>query len=58
MSPLTKVSPEPVEHPGAPRATILLIATACALVVANLYYAQPLAGPISVSLGLSPALPG
>jgi len=58
LSPLTKVSPEPVELPGAPRATILLIATACALVVANLYYAQPLAGPISASLGLSPAAAG
>ena len=31
---------------------------ACALVVANLYYAQPLAGPISTSLGLSPAAAG
>jgi predicted MFS family arabinose efflux permease len=29
-----------------------LLATACGLIVANLYYAQPLAGPISVSLGL------
>ncbi|MFC9359105.1 MFS transporter [Rhodococcus sp. NPDC057014] len=32
---------------------VLLIATACAVVVANLYYAQPLVGEISASLGLS-----
>ncbi|PTW62467.1 putative MFS family arabinose efflux permease [Breoghania corrubedonensis] len=31
----------------------LLLATSCGLIVANIYYAQPLAGPISVSLGLS-----
>ncbi|MFC0708143.1 MFS transporter [Azorhizophilus paspali] len=35
-----------------------LLAAACGLVVANLYYAQPLAGPISQSLGLSPQLAG
>lgn len=37
------------------RSTTLLLATACGLIVANLYYAQPLAGPISAALGLSPA---
>ncbi|WP_241962375.1 hypothetical protein [Rhodococcus opacus] len=31
---------------------VLLIATACAVVVANLYYSQPLIGEISASLGL------
>lgn len=31
----------------------LLIATACGLIVANIYYAQPLIGPISASLGMS-----
>ncbi|SMF45753.1 MFS transporter [Pseudogulbenkiania subflava] len=30
----------------------LLLATACGVIVANLYYAQPLVGPISVSTGL------
>jgi hypothetical protein len=30
-----------------------LLATSCGLIVANIYYAQPLAGPISASLGLS-----
>ena len=32
---------------------VLLLAAACGLVVANIYYAQPLVGPISASLGLS-----
>jgi len=35
-----------------------LLATACGLIVANLYYAQPLAGPISAALGLSPEAAG
>ncbi|MBB3423400.1 putative MFS family arabinose efflux permease [Rhizobium sp. BK312] len=33
-------------------------AAACGLVAANLYYGQPLAGPISQSLGFSPAATG
>ena len=32
----------------------LLLAIACGLTAANLYYAQPLVGPISAELGLSP----
>ncbi|MDM9621041.1 MFS transporter [Rhizobium sp. S96] len=35
-----------------------LFAAACGLVAANLYYGQPLAGPISASLGFSPAATG
>lgn len=35
-----------------------LLATACGLIAANIYYAQPLIGPISASLGLSPAAAG
>ena len=35
-----------------------LLATACGLIVANLYYAQPLAGPISAALGMSPQSAG
>lgn len=31
-----------------------LFASACGLIAANLYYAQPLAGPIGAELGLSP----
>ncbi len=48
--------------PTAPRAMpawlVLLIAAACGILVANLYYAQPLIGPISHSLGMSPAAAG
>ena len=35
-----------------------LLAAACGLIAANLYYAQPLAGPIRASLGLSPEATG
>jgi predicted MFS family arabinose efflux permease len=35
-----------------------LFAVACGLIVANLYYAQPLVGPIAAELGLSPGLAG
>ncbi|RBP14431.1 putative MFS family arabinose efflux permease [Roseiarcus fermentans] len=50
------------QQAGPPRdisaATILLLAAACGLIVANIYYAQPLAGPIAESLGLAPAAAG
>ena len=36
----------------------LLLATACGLIAANIYYAQPLVGPISVALHLSPRAAG
>jgi predicted MFS family arabinose efflux permease len=36
----------------------LLFAAACGLIVANIYYAQPLIGPIAASLGLSPQTAG
>jgi len=36
----------------------LLLAFACGLIAANIYYAQPLAGPIGVALGLSPDATG
>lgn len=35
-----------------------MFAAACGLVAANLYYGQPLAGPISQSLGFTPATTG
>jgi MFS family permease len=39
------------------RLTVLL-ATACGLIVANVYYSQPIAGLIATSLGLAPAQTG
>ena len=36
----------------------LLLATACGLIVANIYYAQPLAGPIAAALGMPPQMAG
>jgi predicted MFS family arabinose efflux permease len=48
----------PVKHETISQWITWLLATACGLIVANLYYAQPLAGPISASLGLSPEAAG
>ena len=46
-------------HAGhAPPWLPTLFAVACGLIVANLYYAQPLIGPIAADLGLSPGLAG
>lgn len=36
----------------------MLLAAACGSIVANIYYSQPLAGPISEALGLHPAAAG
>ncbi len=41
-----------------PTSLTVLLAVACGLIVANIYYAQPLVGPISASLGLSPGAAG
>jgi predicted MFS family arabinose efflux permease len=38
--------------------TTLLLAVACGIIVANLYYAQPLIGPISSDLNLAPEVAG
>jgi len=46
------------EAPAVPGWIIVLLASSCGLIVANLYYAQPLIGPIAETLGLSPALAG
>lgn len=37
---------------------VLLLAAAAGIIVANLYYAQPLVGPIGAALGLPPAAAG
>tara|TARA_R110000868_G_scaffold170963_3_gene406400 strand:- start:104 stop:1450 length:1347 start_codon:yes stop_codon:yes gene_type:complete len=42
-----------VEEPSISPGLTLLLASACGLIAANLYYAQPLIGPISASLGMS-----
>lgn len=56
MSTLTTVPAKASANGEAvPRGMTLLLAMSCGLIVANLYYAQPLAGPISASLGLSHA---
>ena len=44
--------------PGLSATMTFVLAAACGLVVANLYYAQPLAGPIAASIGLPPHLTG
>lgn len=41
-----------------PQWITLLLATACGVIVANLYYAQPLVGPISAATNLSPEAAG
>lgn len=46
-------------RPAAPAAWITpLLAVACGMIVANLYYAQPLVGPIAQALHLSPEIAG
>ncbi len=56
MSTLTTASGDPPALDAAvPRGMTVLLAATCGLIVANLYYAQPLAGPISASFGLSHA---
>lgn len=50
-------APLPGGRPVSP-GMIFLLAAACGLIAANIYYAQPLAGPISAALGLSPQATG
>ncbi|HYF84859.1 MFS transporter [Azospirillum sp.] len=49
--------PHPAEdaaHPALSRSLVMLMALACGVVVANIYYAQPLVGLIGPAVGLSP----
>ncbi|QJE02198.1 MFS transporter [Massilia forsythiae] len=44
--------PVTLAHDRMPTWLMLLIAAACGLIVANIYYAQPLVGPIRAAIGL------
>ncbi len=48
----------PQDRVGMPTWLGLLLAMACGLIAANIYYAQPLVGPISAALQLSPRAAG
>jgi predicted MFS family arabinose efflux permease len=54
----TVLGAKPAQEETLSSAMIFLLASACGLVVANLYYAQPLAGVIGAELGLSPGATG
>ncbi|OON62854.1 MFS transporter [Massilia sp. KIM] len=41
-----------------PRGLVLLLAAAAGIIVANLYYAQPLVAPIAAAIGMPPGLAG
>jgi predicted MFS family arabinose efflux permease len=45
-------------EPHVSAGTILLLAASCGVIVANMYYAQPLVGPIAASLDLAPRAAG
>ncbi|HKX44248.1 MAG TPA: MFS transporter, partial [Burkholderiaceae bacterium] len=51
-------APDTPAQPAITRWMTVLLASACGLIAANLYYAQPLVGPISAALGLSPHAAG
>ncbi len=46
------------EHRGITTGLMFFLAACCGVIVANLYYAQPLVGPVSASLGLDPQASG
>jgi predicted MFS family arabinose efflux permease len=58
MSTTSTPADSPLDQATVSTLITLLLGTACGLIVANLYYAQPLVGPISASLGLSPEAAG
>lgn len=49
---------QPHPHQPPPAWLTWLLALSCGLIVANLYYAQPLIGPISQALGIAPQAAG
>jgi predicted MFS family arabinose efflux permease len=51
-------STEAAAAPDTPGWITLLMAAACGMIAANLYYAQPLVGLISADLGMSPGAAG
>ncbi len=54
----TVLAAEPAREESLPSAMIFLLASACGLIAANIYYAQPLAGLIGAELGFSPETTG
>ena len=53
------MKPSPIEQPNnISTGMMLLLAAACGLIVANLYYSQTLVGPISADLGIPPGVAG
>lgn len=48
----------PANPPAMTKRLMFVLAAACGLIVANLYYAQPLVGPISQATGISPSASG
>jgi predicted MFS family arabinose efflux permease len=58
MTSITIAAEIPPARNAIPAWLTFLLAAACGLIVANMYYAQPLAGPISLALGLSPGAAG
>ena len=56
--PMTSSADTSVRDDGPGAWLIFSFAVACGVTVANVYYAQPLVGPISASLGLDPSTAG
>jgi predicted MFS family arabinose efflux permease len=54
----TIASDLPDHSPSISNWITFLLALSCGLIVANIYYAQPLVGPIAAELGLSPPAAG
>src|SRR5438034_10250638 len=53
MTAITTAAGIPPDQDTVSRGLTFLLALACGLIAANIYYAQPLVGPISAALGLS-----